>query len=123
MNMSSIGTKIRKLRESRDMSQMGLSKQLDISQTTLCNIESGKSEKIDFLLMDKVCKVFEKDPDYFLDNSVVNNSIKENKGQVCCGCNNFTFNNYCPESLLEELKKLIVAKNEEIELLKNLLGK
>ena len=119
--MSSIGTKIRKLRESHAMSQGALSEKLGISQTTLHNIESGNSSKVDFLLMDKVCKVFKKDSDYFLDNNVVNNHIKENVGQICC--ENFTVNNHCSELLLEEVKKLIASKDEQIAFLKGLLEK
>jgi transcriptional regulator with XRE-family HTH domain len=120
--MKSIGTKIKNLRESRDMSQRNLSEQLGITQSALHYIECNVSQKIDFLLMDKVCKIFDKEPEYFLVNSVVNNnSIKENQGQVCC--ENFTINNHCPESLLEELKKLITAKDEQIVLLKSLSEK
>jgi transcriptional regulator with XRE-family HTH domain len=121
--MKSIGTKIKNLRESRDMSQRDLSEQLGISQSALHDIECNVSKKIDFLLIDKVCKIFEKDPDYFLNNSVVNNNIKENKGQQHVCCDNFTINNHCPESLLEELKKLIAAKDKEIAHLKSSLGK
>ena len=121
--MSSIGTKIRKLRESQAMSQDALSEQLGISQTTLHNIECGNSQKVDFLLMDKISKIFEKDIEYFLDNHVVNNHIRENKGQICCSCENFTINNHCPEFLLEELKKTIASKDEQIGLLRELLEK
>ena len=69
--MSSIGTKIRKLREGQAMSQDTLAEQLGISQTTLHNIECGNSKKIDFLLMDKISKIFEKDFEYFLDSPIV----------------------------------------------------
>jgi len=48
----SIGVKIKKLREYKKMSQNELALQLGISQTTLHNIETGNSHKIDFLLMD-----------------------------------------------------------------------
>ncbi len=71
--------------------------------------------------MDKVSRIFEKDLDYFLENNVVNNNVKENKGQI--SCDNFTINNNYPEILLEELKKLIVAKDEQIAPLKSLLEK
>ncbi|MDR0232650.1 MAG: hypothetical protein LBI82_11105 [Dysgonamonadaceae bacterium] len=93
---------------------------LGISQTTLHNIERGASQKIDFLLMDRVSKIFEKDLDYFLENNTVNN-IKENNGQI--SCDNVTINHNYPEVLLEELKKLIAAKDEQIALLKSLLEK
>ena len=117
--MNKIGIKIRKLRENRLMSQNDLAEQLGISQTTLHNIERGGSQKIDFLLMDRVSRIFEKDLDYFLENNIVNNHVKENKGQI--SCDNFTINNNYPEILLDELKKLIADKDEQIALLKSLL--
>jgi len=74
-----IGIKIKKLRENIKMSQSELARQLEISQATLHNIESGNFQKIDFLLMDKVCNIFDKDFSYFASDSVVNNHTKQNK--------------------------------------------
>ena len=51
-----IGIKLRKLRESQKLSQPELADRLAIGQTTLCNIESGITKKIDFALMDKIVK-------------------------------------------------------------------
>ena len=62
----SIGTKIRKLRIQNKLSQPELASKLNISQTALSEIESGKTKKVDFLLMDKVCNVFVVNFDYFL---------------------------------------------------------
>ena len=116
-----IGTKIRKLREAKKLSQSDLALKLNISQTTLHNIESGEPQKIDFLLMDKISRVFDKDLDYFLENNTVNNNVKENTGQI--SCENFVINNNYPEFLLEELKNLIATKDEQIVLLKEMLKK
>jgi hypothetical protein len=55
--------------------------------------------------MDKVCNIFDKDFSYFANDSVVNNNVKENKGQI--NCENFTINNQYPESILTEVKNLI----------------
>jgi len=55
--------------------------------------------------MDKVCNIFDKDFSYFANDSVTNNNIKENKGQV--SCENFTVNNHYPESILAEIQNLI----------------
>jgi transcriptional regulator with XRE-family HTH domain len=85
------------------MSQNELALQLGISQTTLHNIESGNSHKIDFLMMDKVCNIFDKDFSYFANDSVVNNNVNENKGQVSINCENVTVNNQYPESILLEI--------------------
>ena len=101
----SIGRKIRKLREAKQMSQNELALQLGISQTTLHNIESDNPQKIDFLLMDKVCNIFDKDFSYFTNDRVINNHIKANTGQVSCEV--FTVNNHCPESILAEIQNLI----------------
>lgn len=64
-----IGVKIKRLRESYHLSQPELAFLLGISQTTLCNIESDKCKKIDFLLMVRVCQEFDVTIDYFLENT------------------------------------------------------
>ena len=50
-----VGIKIKRLREQHKLSQPELAHKLGIAQTTLSNIESGQTQKIDFALMDKVC--------------------------------------------------------------------
>lgn len=98
-----IGTKIKNLREEKHISQNDLAFQLGVSQGTLHNIESGNSKKVDFLLMDKICKFFDKDFEYFLDSNIIN-KVKKNSGLV--GLNNVdTINNNFPENFLEEFKK------------------
>ena len=61
-----IGFKIKKLREQKKQSQEMLSDHLKIGQTTLSNIENGCTDKIDFLLMDKICKLFKQFIDQFI---------------------------------------------------------
>lgn len=97
-----IGTKIKRLREDKHLSQNELAFELGIAQGTLHNIESGNSKKIDFLLMDKVCQFFDKDFEYFLDAGMVNN-VHENHGQV----GEIGIVNNFPENFLEEFKKLV----------------
>ena len=63
-----IGLKISKLRKVEKLSQPELAHELGISQTALCQIESGKTKKIDFLLMIKVCQFFNIDFDYFKED-------------------------------------------------------
>jgi len=101
----SIGTKIKKLRESRGLSQEDLSMKLGVSQAQLCKIETHQVEKIDVVLMHKICDFFNVDFKYFLEDKIINNNVKENKGQI--SCENFTINNYS-ESLLE-----VIVKNQE----------
>lgn len=61
------------------MPQPELAHKLDISQSTLSNIESGHTKKVDFLIMHKVCKEFEVSFDYFVDDKQVNNAKKKTK--------------------------------------------
>jgi transcriptional regulator with XRE-family HTH domain len=66
-----IGGKIKKLRDGQNLSQDALASQLGISQATLYNIESGDSQKIDFLLMEKICHFFKKYFFYFSKENIV----------------------------------------------------
>jgi transcriptional regulator with XRE-family HTH domain len=52
---------------------------LDISQSTLCSIESGDRKKIDFSLIQKICLIFNKDLNYFKE---VPASLKVDKNVV-----------------------------------------
>lgn len=111
----SIGFKIKKLREEQNLSQETLAFKLGVSQSKLSDIENGQRKKeIDFLLMDKICKTFNKDLDYFMAEKTINN-IHENKGQV--SCNVVTINNY-PHNILEQVQQLIndtLAKEQRIK--------
>ncbi|MCG7281148.1 helix-turn-helix domain-containing protein [Chryseobacterium taklimakanense] len=64
--MNSIGFKIKKLREHKNLSQEDLAFRLDTTQSNLSKIENGQIDKINFMLMQKVCKIFDIKPDYFL---------------------------------------------------------
>lgn len=73
--MKNIGFKIKMLRDKNSLSQERLAYHLDISQGCLCRIESGQTDKIDFLLMKKICEFFGVSFEYFLEN---NTSHKNN---------------------------------------------
>lgn len=115
-----IGTKIRALRLEKNLSQEDLATSLDISQTALHYIETGQSKKVDVLLLDKICKLFDVDFDYFIDGKQVNN-VETNNGAIAYRIDNF--NNF-PESILDDIKKLIddnkSLKQEVAELNKKL---
>lgn len=106
----SIGFKIKKLRESKNISQPELALLLDISQTKLSNIENGNTKSIDYVLMDKICKYFDVEFDYFLENTSQTNNVQKNKGTIAYSVKNI--NNY-PENLIEELRKLIENSKEK----------
>jgi transcriptional regulator with XRE-family HTH domain len=104
-----IGTKIGILRRKNKLSQPDLAFKLDISQTALSEIESGKTKKIDFLLMHKVCEIFDVDFDYFLNKESINfqfEKIEKTKGGNI-GCKIETINNNFPEGILENMLKRI----------------
>jgi len=102
-----IGTKIKILRESNKLSQNELAERLDISQGQLCKIESGTVEKIDFLLMDKICNFFDVDFQYFLNDNF-SQTNQENKNSAISIFGNPVVNNSLPEIVIES-----IIKNQE----------
>ena len=111
-----VGIKIKRLREQHKLSQPELAHKLGIAQTTLSNIESGQTQKIDFVLMDKVCKEFDVDFSYFTEGKQVN-KVKKNEGSVgVIGYNQGTINLF-PEDLIDQIKLLVEdSKNKEIRI-------
>lgn len=90
-----------------------LSEHLKIGQTTLSNIENGCTDKIDFLLMDKICKIFEVDFKYFTEGDNVFH-VKNNKGGNN-GIVNYGTIQSCPENIIEQIKTIVECyyKNKE----------
>ncbi len=111
----SIGFKIKKIREEKKLSQPELAHILDISQSTLSRIENSRlSKDIDFTLMDKICKFFEVDFSYFLENGTVNNF--ENAQNNNISCDTGIINNF-PENIIEQVVKLVEEnKSKEIRI-------
>jgi transcriptional regulator with XRE-family HTH domain len=115
----SIGFKIKRLREEKNISQPSLAEILKISQSELSKIESGKTQKIDYLFMNKVCEFFEKDHAFFDENSDQTNHIKKIENFI----NNYHGTiNLNEEKIITEIKNLF-AENKllknELEVLKN----
>jgi transcriptional regulator with XRE-family HTH domain len=103
-----VGVKIAKLRKGKKLSQPDLAHLLGISQTTLCDIESGKTKKIDFLLMDKVCKEFDVDFEYFTESKKMKQVNKDTSTGYLAETQNFAM----PEGILER----IMFRLEQLEL-------
>lgn len=76
----SVGYKIKKLREQKNMSQPELAELLGVSQTSLSHIENRVTKKLDFKFMDKVCNEFEVGFDYFMDDKQVKLLLQYIKG-------------------------------------------
>lgn len=79
---SSIGFKIKKLREQKSVSQEELALQLDISQSYLSKIENGGVEKLDFVFMQRVAEFFKIEPQYFLEGDTIFNVETSNNSAV-----------------------------------------
>lgn len=100
----SIGTKIRTLRLQHKMSQEELAHKLQVAQTSVSNFESNKTIP-DFLVMQKMCEVFEVSIEYFVEENTTNNNIE--KAENCnIGCNTGIVNTM-PEGILENMLKRI----------------
>lgn len=123
--MDSVGIKIKRLRESKNISQEEFAYQLNISQGTLSKIESGIVEKIDFHMMQKVCDYFDVDPSYFLTDTIIQNNT-ENESSAITVYGDSIVNTVSAEILKnmtqnqEQIARLIEMQNRLIEkLLKN----
>ncbi|MBC7439528.1 MAG: helix-turn-helix transcriptional regulator [Flavobacterium sp.] len=112
-----IGTKIKRLRENKNISQAVLATQLGIAQNTLGLIESGDTKKIDFLLMDKICKIFEVDFNYFIDEV----KYKQINKPIATGYLAETLNIKPSEKLIEQFNHIINEKTLLIVELKNII--
>ncbi|NJM79382.1 MAG: helix-turn-helix transcriptional regulator [Flavobacterium sp.] len=99
----SVGTKIRKLRLQHKMSQEELAHKLNIAQTSISNFEANKSIP-DFLVMQKVCEVFDVNFDYFSEDK---KSFKVKKNVAGIVGDHATINNNIPEGILENMLKRI----------------
>jgi len=98
---------------------------LDISQGKLCKIESGTVEKINFILIDKICDFFKVDFQYFL-NDTVSQTNQENKNSAISIYGNPIVYNNLPENVIEsiiknqeQITKLIEMQNILLESLHN----
>ena len=113
-----IGTKIKNLRNSKKMSQGELALKLGIATRTLGNIESDETKKIDFLLMDKICKEFKVGFDYFKDSIRLkqvnnNNAIGYIENQIINNLSDKLLEQY--EDRIKEMKQRIIDLEFQIK--------
>ena len=91
----SVGTKIRRLRLQNKWSQEELAHKLNVAQTSVSNFESNKTIP-DFLVMQKVCEVFEVS---------INFKKVENNPNSNIGCKIEAIHHHFPEGILENMLK------------------
>lgn len=115
---NSIGFKIKKLREQKEISQEDLAFQLDISQSYLSKIENGSIEKIDFLFMQRVAEFFKVEPQYFLEGDTIINVETSNNSAV--GNNNVSNINH---NINPDLFKSVMQNQQQISQLMEMQNK
>lgn len=103
MMNSSIGFKIKKLREQKEISQEDLAFQLEVSQSYLSKIENGAIEKLDFIFMQKISDFFKVEPQYFLEgDTIVNNNVETSNNSAVGNIGDTTINT-TDQNLLENV--------------------
>ncbi len=110
-----VGTKIRKLRLQNKWSQDELAHKLNVAQTSVSNFESNKTIP-DFLVMQKVCEVFEVGFEYFVEKDNEKYIFKKNQNNNIVVGKIEVLNNTMPEGILENMLK-------RIEVLERLISK
>lgn len=123
MMNNSIGFKIKKLREQKEISQEDLAFQLEVSQSYLSKIENGAIEKLDFIFMQKISDFFKVEPQYFLEgDTIVNNNVEKSTNSSVGNIGDTTINNTTDQNLLEnvinnqnQINQLMEMQNRLIE--------
>lgn len=117
---SSVGFKIKKLREQKEISQEDLAFRLDVSQSYLSKIENGAIEKLDFMFMQKVADFFKVEPQYFLEGDTFINDVENNNGMLV---NNFNNANGVVNNVSEDLLKNVLNNQHQINQLMEMQNK
>lgn len=97
--------------------------QLDISQSYLSKIENGAIEKLDFFFMQKVADFFKIEPQYFLDDQIIQNNTDNNHNSAVGNIHStVTIHNTIPENVLgnliqnqEQIRQLMEVQSKLIE--------
>lgn len=109
-----IGAQLKKAREEKKFSQQEIANLLDISQKTLSNIESDKSNPT-IEQLSKLSEIYELDILELLSNEGITFNQHNQEG----GENNGIVQNYhFPEKLIEQYEKRIGEKEDLIKMLK-----
>ena len=99
-----IGAKINNLIKEHNITQEELAHKLNVAQTSVSNFESNKTIP-DFLVMQKVCEVFEVGFEYFVENENEKYVFKKNQNNNIVVGKIEVLNNNMPEGILENMLK------------------
>jgi transcriptional regulator with XRE-family HTH domain len=111
----SIGTKIHKLMKQKSVSQETLASNLGVSQKAIHDIISGKTQKIDFLFMHKLCDFFDVDFNFFIEKPKLKQINKDSSTGYLADSQNFNLS----EKLIEQYEERIKELKETIAELKS----
>ena len=111
----SIGTKIHKLMKQKSVSQETLAYNLGVSQKAIHDIISGKTQKIDFLFMHKLCDFFDVDFNSFIEKPKLKQINKDSSTGYLADSQNFNLS----EKLIEQYEERIKELKETIAELKS----
>jgi transcriptional regulator with XRE-family HTH domain len=110
--MIGIGVKINNLMKEHSITQEILADYTGVSQTKIHDIISGKTQKIDFQFMQKICEIFNVEFEYFVEEKSII-KIKKNSG-FAVGNHN-TINIQSHEGILENMLKRIDALEKKLD--------
>lgn len=111
----SIGSKIHKLMQQKSVSQETLASNLGVSQKTIHDIISGKTQKIDFLFIHKLCDFFDVDFNFFIEKPKLKQINKDSSTGYLADSQNFNLS----EKLIEQYEERIKELKETIAELKS----
>ncbi len=111
----SVGTKIYKLMKQKSVSQETLASNLGVSQKAIHDIISGKTQKIDFLFMHKLCDFFDVDFNFFIEKPKLKQINKDSSTGYLADSQNFNLS----EKLIEQYEERIKELKETIAELKS----
>ena len=109
------GTKIHKLMMQKSVSQETLASNLGVSQKAIHDIISGKTQKIDFLFMHKLCDFFDVDFNFFIEKPKLKQINKDSSTGYLADSQNFNLS----EKLIEQYEERIKELKETIAELKS----
>jgi transcriptional regulator with XRE-family HTH domain len=104
------GYKIKILREKNRIPQSELAQMLNISQSSLCNIENGKIQKVDFHIVDKLSQIFKVDLSFFSEYNDIKD-FKENIEDVVG--NNYNEASNSADTIIGKMREILNSYNKE----------
>ncbi|MFC7347211.1 helix-turn-helix domain-containing protein [Chryseobacterium zhengzhouense] len=112
----SIGSKVKRFRETKGISQGDLAIRLEVAQSTISSIESDKNIP-NSVLLSKIAKELEVDMNDFFEDTKTINNVYDNNDKVAIGFgNNNTFTvSGLSEKVLELYEERIKELKEQVE--------